>query len=199
MKKLTCLLVVAFLLGFASMAAAEFTTLEIINELLTLQELPTLQVLPAPATFETYLGGSYQITGYGKQAGNNQTFGYYVGNTETVLGTVTNDTKGTLLNPAISFSPGTPWGLFGNTSDGKFYSEASKNNGEVHWYLYCVTVNGQSIGFAAYEDLPLSNSDKDYNDLVLKIEPNPPAVPIPGALLLLGTGLLRVFGRRRQA
>ena len=47
----------------------------------------------------------------------------------------------------------------------------------------------------AWEDLP-DGGDKDYNDLVVEVNVNP--VPIPGAILLLGSGLLGLAGIRKK-
>jgi hypothetical protein len=60
-----------------------------------------------------------------------------------------------------------------------------------------LTYNFNNIAWTfAFDD---GQVDCDYNDLVVKVESISP-VPIPGAILLFGTGLFRLIGmRRRQA
>ena len=46
------------------------------------------------------------------------------------------------------------------------------------------------------EDIRLDGSDKDYNDMIVKVSYVP--TPIPAAVWLLGTGLLGLVGIRRR-
>lgn len=57
---------------------------------------------------------------------------------------------------------------------------------------------GSSSYILAWEDLPLGNSDKDYNDMVVYVESV--SVPEPGTLALLGLGFagLAAASRRKQ-
>ncbi len=60
---------------------------------------------------------------------------------------------------------------------------------------------GQDDLLIAFEDLYLSNSDQDYQDLVAVVKGvrSPPPVPEPTAALVFGVGLLAVrFGMRRR-
>ena len=217
MRKLTIFMMLAIILGLAVRAQAETSVLNIINNMLTAQHLNTIPDQTTLDSFlvsyQTFALGNYTIEGYGKQAGNNQqAYAYQVGSPGTNLfnlGAYNSNSNGELLGTPINFNPVVAWGLKGETVDGTFYSQNGLNSdGEAHWHLYCLACLGQgyNIGFAAYEDRPkyLNGniySDFDYNDLVLKISPNPSAAPIPGGLLLLGSGLLRMvgIGTRRKA
>ena len=211
MRKLAIFMMITLLLGIGTAAQAdEFTTLDIINELLSLQGEATIATLPTPQPFETYAPGHFTVTGYGMQSAiSQQAYTYYVGTPgidQNALGAYTTNTLGTLLGFGnIQFDTTEQWGLKGVTDRGTFYSQTSLNSdGKVHWKLYCITPlnnGGISIGFAAFEDTPSTFNppgDFDYNDLVLKIEPNPSTAPIPGSLLLLGSGLVGLLGLRRR-
>jgi hypothetical protein len=48
----------------------------------------------------------------------------------------------------------------------------------------------------AWEDLPPKYTDSDFNDLVVEVTVAP--VPIPAAILLLGSGLVGLAGIRKK-
>ena len=214
MRKLTIVMTLALVLGFMVSAQAtetELSVFQIVNNMLVGQGITPISEENFNAslvtTYETFAPGPYTITYYGKQAGlNQQAYAYAVGdpgNSIANLGAYSQNSNGTNLQgklaTPVSFSPDVAWGLKGTAGDNTFYSQSSLNtadDGKVHWKLYCLNPLGYDIGFAAYEDLP--NNDYDFNDLVLKIEPNPPAAPIPGSLLLLGSGILGLVGMRTQ-
>jgi hypothetical protein len=94
---------------------------------------------------------------------------------------------------AASFLPSASFGLY-LKADGKIFrtqSEAGSDAGNQHFAVF-----GEPGGDAYWigmEDLPFSNSDRDYNDMVVRIE----AVPEPATFLLMGVALLLAGCLRR--
>lgn len=92
-------------------------------------------------------------------------------------------------------SGGTEFGFYLGGKEGTFYSEPSQNSGSD----YLATLNWGGGTVLAWEDLPLTKSDKDYQDMVVKIAPVPePRTLISGALLLLpfGASAIRILRRK---
>jgi hypothetical protein len=68
----------------------------------------------------------------------------------------------------------------------------SNDNGNQH---FAVFQDGSSF-WIGMEDLAFSGSDKDYNDMIVKVSST--SVPEPATMLLLGLGLFGVAGIRRK-
>jgi hypothetical protein len=139
-----------------------------------------------------------EIAGYA----NTNTFGYYTlgaGNSP-VLNQIFSGSDGTGANNSFALNPAAEFGFYlgvpntGNT----YFTDKSLNLGnEIHAAIFQVdTSNTYILGF---EDLRLANSDKDYQDMIVKV--NISAVPEPSIMLLFGSGLagLGLFRKRFKA
>jgi hypothetical protein len=88
------------------------------------------------------------------------------------------------------FTPTANYGFYLQTGSATFYTNSGlgADSGNQHFALF---QQSGAVGSEAYwmgvEDLPFLSSDKDYNDMVIKL--NSVAVPEPSSILGLGLGI----------
>lgn len=87
------------------------------------------------------------------------------------------------------------FGVWGLTSAGKFYSQKSLNSDGRYHFLVLNTPNPNKY-LVGFEDKSVG-ADWDYNDFVFETS-NIFATPEPASMLLLGVGILGLFGLRRR-
>jgi hypothetical protein len=111
-------------------------------------------------------------------------------------GTISNSPSYTVANSSL-------FGIWGDANGAdypKWYSEASLNNGDGYHFIFLSTPDPYKF-LVGFEDDWLTGSgagDGDYNDFVFMTE-NIKVVPEPTTMLLLGMGILGLFGFRKKA
>ena len=114
------------------------------------------------------------------------------------------------VDTGIDFASKNNFGLYLSGPGGTFHSDSDLNPGmgdQMHAYQgvgdwvqiagFAPGIWGANEYILAWEDLVLSGSDKDYNDMVLMMESINP-VPVPGAVLLGMLGLSAVGMKLRK-
>ena len=109
---------------------------------------------------------------------------------------------------STTFNPGEEFGLYINSTDGRFYSQQSLNpDGEKHARVFTVTAGAKKGAYVvAFEDLINTNwtggVEPDYNDVVveltgkdLELIPEFTTIAIPVAAIL---GLVLFYSHRKR-
>ncbi len=127
---------------------------------------------------------------------NYNSFGWYSLSAPSTLNQLFAGANGPVLDSA-AFTPTGNFGYYFTDRDGNTY----RTSGSSHqrFALFRETPGGTSgteadTYWLGLEDLPLSASDRDYNDLVVRIS----EVPEPAAYLVLGLGLGIIYLNTRR-
>jgi hypothetical protein len=149
---------------------------------------------------QIWTDGPLSITAKAKYAGYDQAFGWNGGGTGTtyhqLLTAADIGGGGIMLDVTGDFL----WGLLstsGSYSE-EWWSMDAKNNYEDHMVTYEIEgLAGAGKAWLIFmEDLPLGQSDKDYNDFVVEITTAPKLVPEPATIALLCFGGLLLRKRK---
>ena len=109
---------------------------------------------------------------------------------------------------STTFNPGEEFGLYINSTDGRFYSQQSRNpDGEEHARVFTVTAGAKKGAYVvAFEDLNstkwTAEGEPDYNDVVVELTgedlgliPEFTTIAIPVAAIL---GLVLFYSHRKR-
>jgi hypothetical protein len=100
---------------------------------------------------------------------------------------------GGITNPLINPSS---FGFYLRNGQNYFFSVDQLNPGGDAYGL-AFNDPGSDTWALAFEDVQIPSSDRDFNDMVVKVESIQP-VPEPGTLFLIGGGLTALWMRRRR-
>jgi hypothetical protein len=143
--------------------------------------------------------GSVSATAQAKYAAFTQDFGYIPeGGSFMSLFTVAGNGIN-LAGPSATLNSGNVnflWALDPSAST-MWTSQPSQNDDGIDHMVTWLITDGNSKGnyVIAWEDLR-NGGDRDFNDLVVEVNVTP--VPIPAAILLLGSGLIGLAGIRKK-
>ncbi len=128
-----------------------------------------------------------EIAGYA----NTNTFGYYTigaGNSP-IRNQIFSGPDSAGVAKSFTLNPAAEFGFYlgaPQSNNSIYYTEADRNaSNEIHAAIFQVDKSNTYI--LGFEDLRLTNTDADYQDMIVKV--NIKAVPEPSTILLFGAGL----------
>jgi len=116
-------------------------------------------------------------------------FGWYVQGNTSVLNPIFSGNA--IAGATTVFVPSSAYGFYmkNTVTDATYFTQSHLNAVDTNNQHFAIfqEVPGSSY-YVGVEDLNLSSSDKDYNDMIVRVTAT--SVPEPASLLLLGFGLL---------